>query len=80
MQGIAGEPEEGFRNLGVQSQITSEAAQQNYVQQMGPSAMAVSGLSNIPTFQQMAQQTMYGTGSPNYLSQFYQPLATPRMG
>jgi hypothetical protein len=57
-----------------------EAAQGNYIQQVGASAMAAAGLPRIPTFQELSQQTLYGTGSPNYLSQFYQPLATPRMG
>jgi hypothetical protein len=57
-----------------------EAAQGNYIQQVGASAMAAAGLPRIPTFQELSQQTLYGTGSPNYLSQFYQPLATPRIG
>ena len=50
----------------------SEAAQGNYMQQVGSSAMAAAGLPRMPTFQELSQQTLYGTGSPNYLSQFYQ--------
>jgi hypothetical protein len=57
-----------------------EAAQGNLMQNVGVSAMAAAGLPRMPTFQELSQQTLYGTGSPNYLSQFYQPLATPRMG
>ena len=57
-----------------------EAAQGNLMQNVEVSAMAAAGLPRMPTFQELSQQTLYGTGSPNYLSQFYQPLATPRMG
>ena len=57
-----------------------EAAQGNYVQAVAPSAMAATGMTRPLSFQELAKQTLYGTGSPNYLSQFYQPLATPRMG
>ena len=77
---LQGDYEEPFRSAGVSSQIASEAAQGNYMQQVGSSAMAAAGLPRMPTFQELSQQTLYGTGSPNYLSQFYQPLATPRMG
>ena len=80
MNAIVGSPEEQFISGGVASQPIQEAAQANYIQEVGPSAMAASGLSRMPTFQELSQQTLYGTGSPNYLSQFYQPLATPRMG
>ena len=78
MNAIAGSPEEQFISGGVASQPIQEAAQANYIQEVGPSAMAASGLSRMPTFQELSQQTLYGTGSPNYLSQFYQPLATPQ--
>tara|TARA_R110000796_G_scaffold53949_2_gene126348 strand:+ start:176 stop:1450 length:1275 start_codon:yes stop_codon:yes gene_type:complete len=78
MNAIAGSPEEQFVSGGVASQPMQEAAQANYIQEVGPSAMAASGLSRMPTFQELSQQTLYGTGSPNYLSQFYQPLATPQ--
>ena len=54
-----------------------EAAQGNYVQAVAPSAMAATGMTRPLSFQELAKQTLYGTGSPNYLSQFYQPLATP---
>jgi len=77
---LQGDYEEPFRSAGISNQIASEAAQGNYIQQVGSSAMAAAGLPRMPTFQELSQQTLYGTGSPNYLSQFYQPLATPRMG
>ena len=40
--------------------------------------MAATGMTRMPSFLELSQQTLYGTGSTNYLSQFYQPLATPQ--
>ena len=77
---LQGDYEEPFRSAGVASQPISEAAQGNYIQAVGPSAMAATGMTRMPSFQELSQQTLYGTGSPNYLSQFYQPLATPQLG
>jgi hypothetical protein len=78
MQEIAGEQEAPFRSAGVASKPMSEAAQGNYVQAVAPLAMSISGMTRMPSFQELSQQTLYGTGSPNYLSQFYQPLAAPQ--
>ena len=75
---LQGDYEEPFRSAGVASQPLSEAAQGNYIQAVAPSAMAATGMTRMPSFQELSQQTLYGTGSPNYLSQFYQPLATPQ--
>ncbi len=75
---LQGDYEEPFRSAGVASQPISEAAQGNYIQAVGPSAMAATGMTRMPSFQELSQQTLYGTGSSNYLSQFYQPLATPQ--
>ena len=80
MSELQGDYEEPFRSAGVASQPISEAAQANYIQSVAPSAMAATGMTRPLSFQELSQQTLYGTGSPNYLSQFYQPLATPRMG
>lgn len=80
MSELQGDYEEPFRSAGVASQPISEAAQANYIQSVGPSAMAATGMTRMPSFQELSQQTLYGTGSPNYLSQFYQPLATPQIG
>jgi len=77
---LQGDYEEPFRSAGVQAKPISEAAQANYIQAVGPSAMAATGMTRIPSFQELSQQTLYGTGSSNYLSQFYQPLATPQIG
>jgi hypothetical protein len=78
MQEIAGDPKERFVSAGVAGQPISEAAQGNYVQAVSPSAMASTGMTRPLSFQELSQQTLYGTGSPNYLSQFYQPLAAPQ--
>ena len=80
MQEIAGDPEEMFAGGGVAGQPISEAAQGNYMRDVGPSAMAATGMTRMPSFQELSQQTLYGTGAPNFMAQFYQPLATPRMG
>ena len=77
---LQGDYEEPFRSAGVQAKPISEAAQANYIQEVGPSAMAATGMTRMPSFQELSQQTLYGTGSSNYLSQFYQPLATPQIG
>ncbi len=78
MGALQGDYEEPFRSAGVASQPLAEAAQANYIQAVGPSAMTATGMTRIPSFQELSQQTLYGTGSTNYLSQFYQPLATPQ--
>ena len=80
MGALQGDYEEPFRSAGVASQPLAEAAQANYIQAVGPSAMAATGMTRMPSFLELSQQTLYGTGSTNYLSQFYQPLATPQIG
>ena len=76
--GIMGEPEEPFISGGVASQPLMEAAQGNYLREVGPSAMAATGMTRVPSFQELSQQTLYGTGSPSWMAQFYQPLSTPQ--
>lgn len=76
--GIMGEPEQPFMSGGVASQPLMEAAQGNYMRDVGPSAMAATGMTRMPSFQELSQQTLYGTGSPSWMAQFYQPLATPQ--
>lgn len=75
---LQGDYEEPFRSAGVASQPISEAAQGNYIQAVSPSAMAATGMTRPLNFQELSRQTLYGTGSSNYLSQFYQPLSTPQ--
>lgn len=71
---IMGEPEEPFMSGGIMPQPTMEAAQGAYIQDLAPQYMAMTGSSRMPSFQELSQQTMYGTGSPQYLMQMYQPL------
>ena len=40
--------------------------------------MAATGMTRMPSFQDLSQQTLYGTNSPSWMAQFYQPLATPQ--
>ena len=75
---LQGDYEEPFRSAGVASLPISEAAQGNYIQAVSPSAMAATGMTRPLNFQELSRQTLYGTGSSNYLSQFYQPLSTPQ--
>jgi hypothetical protein len=48
------------------------------MREVGPSAMAATGMTRVPSFQELSQQTLYGTGSPSWMAQFYQPLSTPQ--
>jgi hypothetical protein len=41
--------------------------------------MAATGMTRMPSFQELSQQTLYGTGSPSWMAQFYQPLSTPQV-
>jgi len=75
---IMGDPEEPFISGGVSMQPIQEAAQDNYVRAVAPSAMAATGMTRMPSFQELSQQTLYGTGSPSWMADFYQPLPTPK--
>ena len=65
-----------FQSAGIASQPYQEQAQAAYMQSVGPQ-LASSGLGNVRTFQDLANQTLYGTGTPNYLQGIYQPLPIP---
>lgn len=75
---IMGDPEEPFVSGGVAMQPIQEAAQANYIREVSPSAMAATGMTRMPSFQELSQQTLYGTGSPSWMADFYQPLPTPK--
>ena len=75
---IMGEGEEPFISGGVSMQPIQEAAQANYIQEVSPSAMVATGMTRPLSFQELSQQTLYGTGSPSWMAQFYQPLYTPK--
>ena len=75
---IMGDPEEPFISGGVAMQPIQEAAQANYIREVSPSAMAATGMTRPLSFQELSQQTLYGTGSPSWMADFYQPLPTPK--
>jgi len=75
---IMGEGDEPFVSGGVAMQPIQEAAQANYIQEVSPSAMVATGMTRPLSFQELSQQTLYGTGSPSWMAQFYQPLYTPK--
>jgi len=75
---IMGEPEEPFISGGVAMQPIQEAAQANYIREVSPSAMAATGMTRPLSFQELSKQTLYGTGSPSWMAEFYQPLLTPQ--
>jgi len=77
MQEVMGEPEQPFVSRGVQPSSPMEMAQGSYIQDIAPSYAAATNTTRVPSFQEISQQTLYGTGTPQYMSQFYQPLASP---
>jgi hypothetical protein len=77
MQEVMGEPEQPFVGRGVQPSSPMEMAQGSYIQDIAPSYAAATNTTRVPSFQEISQQTLYGTGTPQYMSQFYQPLASP---
>ena len=64
--------EEGFQSKGVQYMPGLE---QSHMREIGPQ-LAASNLGNVKTFADLANQTVYGTGTTNYLQAVYQPLPT----
>lgn len=70
------EPE--FQSAGVAGPIGMEQAQVAHMAEMGP-MLAASNLSNVRTFTDLANQTLYGTGTPSYMQGIYQPLPIPNL-
>ena len=77
MQEVMGEPEQPFVGRGVQPSSPMEMAQGSYIQDIAPSYAAATNTNSIPSFPEISQHTLYGTGTTQYMSQFYQPLASP---
>ena len=65
--------EEVFQSKGVQYMPGLE---ESHMREIGPQ-LAASNLGHIRTFADLANQTVYGTGTTNYLQAVYQPLPTP---
>ena len=64
--------EQAFQSKGVQYMPGLE---QSHMREIGPQ-LAASNLGNVKTFADLANQTVYGTGTTNYLQAVYQPLPT----
>jgi len=60
----------------VMGQPLSEQAQVAHMRDM-TSQLNGLGLTNIKSYTDMANQTLYGTGSPNHIQHMYQPLPNP---
>ena len=75
---LAPDIEEPFRSAGVSSQPFQEQAQAAHMQTVAPQ-LAAAGLGNVRSFSDLANQTLYGTGTPNYMQGIYQPLPIPTL-
>lgn len=56
-----------------------EMAQGAYMQEMAPVVANVTGVPNFKNFSDMAQQNIYGIGTPNHLSGLYAPPPAPKV-
>jgi len=70
------EPE--FQSAGVAGPIGMEQAQAAYMAEIRP-MLDASNLGNVRTFTDLANQTLYGTGTPSYMQGIYQPLPIPQV-
>ena len=61
----------------VATQPANEGVQAQYMKEVGPSYMAATGATQLPSFAQMSQQVLYGPGAPQ---SFYTELPTPTIG
>lgn len=70
------EPE--FQSAGVAGPIGMEQAQAAHMAEIRP-MLDSSNLGNVRTFTDLANQTLYGTGTPSYMQGIYQPLPIPNL-
>lgn len=73
---LAEDQPEQRRGGQVMGQPINEVAQSAYMQSVGPQ-LQNSGLTNVRSFADLSNQTLYGTGTPDYLRTLYQPLPIP---
>ena len=71
------EPEEPFISAGVAPRPQTQPAQSAYIADVGQQYMAANNTTKLPDFNQIMQQNMYGTGTPQYFQQLYQPEMLP---
>ena len=74
---LSPEPEEPFISAGVAPRPQTQPAQSAYIADVGQQYMAANNTTRLPDFNQIMQQNMYGTGTPQYLQQMYQPEMLP---
>jgi len=68
---LSPEPEEPFISAGVAPRPQTTAAQGAYIQEIAPQFMAANNTTRLPNFNQLMQQNMYGTGTPQALQSLY---------
>tara|TARA_R100000426_G_C4824658_1_gene112167 strand:+ start:1370 stop:2212 length:843 start_codon:yes stop_codon:yes gene_type:complete len=68
---LSPEPEEPFISKGVAPRPQTTAAQAAYMQEIAPQFMAANNTTKLPNFNQLMQQNMYGTGTPQALQNLY---------
>jgi len=76
---IIGPGEQPFISGGIASQPIMESAQAAHMRDIDTNSLRLAGNSSRPSFMDLANQTLYGTGSASGLSTFYQPLDTPKV-
>tara|TARA_S200002703_G_scaffold160009_1_gene176023 strand:+ start:197 stop:1039 length:843 start_codon:yes stop_codon:yes gene_type:complete len=74
---LSPEPEEPFISAGVAPRPQTQPAQSAYIADVGQQYMAANNTTRLPDFNQIMQQNMYGTGTPQYFQQLYQPEMLP---
>jgi len=74
---LSPEPEEPFISAGVAPRPQTQPAQSAYIADVGQQYMAANNTTKLPDFNQIMQQNMYGTGTPQYFQQLYQPEMLP---
>lgn len=76
---IIGPGKQPFISGGIASQPIMESAQAAHMRDIDTNSLRLAGNSSRPSFMDLANQTLYGTGSASGLSTFYQPLDTPKV-
>lgn len=73
-------PEQEMSGGYIAPQPSQVQAQGAYMQEVGPLIANTSNVPNFNNFAQMAQQSIYGIGTPSHLAGLYTPPAMPRIG
>ena len=68
---LSPEPEEPFNYRGVAPRPQNTGPQGAYMQEIAPQFMAANNTTRLPDFNQIMQQNMYGTGTPQAIQSVY---------